>query len=56
MNDKEVKRIVAVITERIDRPVMDKEQIAHEILIYGRELSFIEKVAVMQELCKRYGV
>jgi hypothetical protein len=56
MNSKEVKRIVAVITARIDRPVIDKQQVAHEVLLYGYELTFIEKVEVMKEVCKKFGV
>ena len=54
--NREVKRVIAVVTETIHRPVMDEMQVWEYIEMIGHRLSFREKVEVLDEVCRRYGV
>ncbi len=56
VREKEIRRIVTIVTASIKRPVMDKGQIVQAILEQGQELTFIEKVTVLQEVSRRFGV
>jgi uncharacterized membrane protein len=55
-SNREVTRVISVVTEIIHRPVMDMLQVWDEIEKVGGGLSWVDKVKVLDEVCMRYGV
>jgi hypothetical protein len=54
--DRMVNRVICIITETIPRPVFTKGDVAKQVLTIGDDLTYEEKIQVMAEVCRRYGV